>query len=59
MLIHRPTPYPFDPVVTALILRSLVTRVPQAALEMPEPLDGDAVIDLLTTCIRRGFFGRA
>jgi AcrR family transcriptional regulator len=59
MLIHGPSPYPLDPVVTALILRALVTRLPQAALEMPEPISGDAVIELLMTCIRRGFFGRA
>jgi AcrR family transcriptional regulator len=58
MLIHGPTPYAFDPVVTALILRALVTRVPQAALDMPEPIDGDDVIELLMTFIRRGFFGR-
>src|SRR6195952_860772 len=59
MLIRRPGPYPFDPVVSALILRALVTRVPQAALDMPEPLDDDSVVDLLISCIKRGFFGRA
>jgi hypothetical protein len=59
MLIRRPGPYPFDPVVSALILRALVTRVPQAALDMPEPMGGDEVVELLMTCIRRGFFGRA
>jgi hypothetical protein len=57
MLIRGPSPYPFDPVVSALILRALVTRVPQAALEMPEPIGDDQVIELLMTCIRRGFFG--
>ncbi|MBB5160554.1 TetR/AcrR family transcriptional regulator [Mycobacterium sp. AZCC_0083] len=57
MLIRGPCPYPFDPVVSALILRALVTRVPQAALEMPEPIVDDQVIELLMTCIRRGFFG--
>jgi AcrR family transcriptional regulator len=57
MLISSPGPYPFDPVVSALILRALVTRVPQAALDMPEPIAGEQVIELLTTCIRRGFFG--
>jgi len=59
MLIHGPGPYPFDPVVSALILRALVTRVPQAALDMPEPVVGDDVIELLMACIKRGFFGRA
>src|SRR5271154_2088562 len=59
MLIHGPGPYPFDPVVSALILRALVTRLPQAALDMPQPIVGDDVIELLMTCIRRGFFGRA
>ncbi|MBJ7336536.1 TetR/AcrR family transcriptional regulator [Mycolicibacterium sp.] len=56
MLIRRPGAYPYDPVISSLILRALVTRVPQAALEMTEPLDGDAVIDLLMNCIKRGFF---
>jgi AcrR family transcriptional regulator len=59
MLIRRPGPFPFDPVVSALILRALVTRVPQAALDLPEPIGDDAVIDLLMTCIQRGFFARA
>jgi AcrR family transcriptional regulator len=59
MLIRRPGPYPFDPVVSALILRALVTRVPQAALDLPEPIGDDEVIELLMTCISRGFFGRA
>jgi AcrR family transcriptional regulator len=59
MLIRRSGPYPFDPVVSALILRALVTRVPQAALDLPEPIGDDDVIELLMNCIRRGFFGRA
>jgi AcrR family transcriptional regulator len=59
MLISAPGAYPFDPVVSALILRALVTRVPQAALEMDEPIGHDDVIELLVTCIRRGFYGRA
>ena len=45
--------------VSALILRALVTRVPQAALDLPEPIDDDDLIDVLMTCINRGFFGRA
>jgi len=57
MLIRGPSPYPFDPVVSALILRALVTRVPQAALDLPEPIDDDGVVDLLVTCVKRGFFG--
>ena len=59
MLIRGPDRYPFDPVVSALILRALVTRVPQAALDLPEPIDDDELISLLMTCISRGFFGRA
>jgi hypothetical protein len=59
MLISSPSAYPFDPVVSALILRALVTRVPQAALDLPEPMSGDDVIALLMNCIRRGFYGRA
>jgi AcrR family transcriptional regulator len=59
MLIRRPGPYPFDPLVSALILRALVTRVPQAALDLPEPIDADGVVDLLISCIKRGFFGLA
>jgi AcrR family transcriptional regulator len=59
MLIRKPDRYPFDPVVSALILRALVTRLPQAALDLPEPIDDDDLIDVLMTCINRGFFGRA
>lgn len=58
MLMSSPSAYPFDPVVSALILRALVTRVPQAALETDEPIGHDDVIELLMSCIRRGFFGR-
>ncbi len=58
MLIRRPTAYPYDPVISALILRSLVTRVPEAALDLPEKLSQDDVIELLMTCIKRGFFAR-
>src|ERR1700761_3170539 len=46
MLIRGPDRYPFDPMVSALILRSLVTRVPQAALDLPEPI-GDELVDVL------------
>lgn len=58
MLIRGPGRYPFDPVVSALILRALVTRVPQAALDLPEPIDDDELVNVLMTCINRGFFGR-
>jgi hypothetical protein len=58
MLIRGPAPYPFDPVVSALILRALVTRVPQAALDLPEPIGDEELITLLMSCISRGFFGR-
>jgi hypothetical protein len=33
--------------------------VPQAALDLPEPIDDDGVVDLLISFINRGFFGRA
>lgn len=56
MLIQHPGPYPFDPIVSAVIVRALVTRVPQAALDLPEPISGDKVVDLLLSCLRRGFF---
>jgi AcrR family transcriptional regulator len=57
MLTSRQRPFAFDPIVTALILRALVTRVPQAASEMADPLSTDKVTDLLVLCFRRGFFG--
>jgi AcrR family transcriptional regulator len=59
MLTNRPSAYPYDPVISALIVRSLVTRVPQAALDLPEPIGEDAVVELLATCIGRGFFAKA
>lgn len=59
MLSSSPGAYAFDPVVSALILRALVIRVPQAALEMDDPIGHDEVLELLMTCIRRGFFGRS
>jgi AcrR family transcriptional regulator len=57
MLVHRGGPYPFDPVVSALILRALVTRVPPASLDLPEPITNDQVVHLLVACVKRGFFG--
>jgi len=59
MLIRHRGPYPFDPIVSAVIVRALVTRVPQAALDLPEPIVGDEVVDLMLSCLRRGFFGVA
>jgi AcrR family transcriptional regulator len=59
MLARRSGPYPYDPVVSALILRSLVTRVPQASLDLPEPITSEQVVDLLISCVHRGFFGRS
>ncbi|WP_407685957.1 TetR/AcrR family transcriptional regulator [Mycobacterium sp. HUMS_1102779] len=59
MLIQHPSPYPFDPIVSAVIVRALVTRVPQAAVDLPEPISGDKVVELLLSCLRRGFFGVA
>lgn len=59
MLTRRSGAYPYDPVISALILRALVTRVPEAALDLPEPLSQDDVIELLVTCIKRGFFAQS
>lgn len=59
MLIRRPGAYPYDPVISALILRSLITRLPEAALDLPEPLNRDGVVELLMTCIKRGFFAQS
>jgi AcrR family transcriptional regulator len=55
-LITRKRDYPFDPVVAAIIFRSLVSRIPAAAREMSPPLSDDEIADLLIECIRRGFF---
>jgi len=56
VLAPYPRNYPFDPILSALILRSLLVRLPQAAQEMEEPLTLDESIDLMLTAIRRGFF---
>ncbi|MEE2030877.1 TetR/AcrR family transcriptional regulator [Rhodococcus chondri] len=56
VLAPYPRTYPFDPILSALILRALITRLPQAAQEMEEPLTPDETIDLILTAIRRGFF---
>lgn len=59
MLIHRSESYAYDPVVSALILRALVTRVPQASEDLPEPITSEQLIDLLIACVKRGFFAVA
>lgn len=59
MLSRRTSPYPYDPVAAALILRALVTRVPQASQDLPEQLTDEQIVDLLVTCVKRGFFGIA
>ncbi|BBU21114.1 TetR/AcrR family transcriptional regulator [Mycobacterium xenopi] len=59
MLTRRPGTFAFDPIISALIVRALVTRVPQAAADLPDPISRGAVVELLLTCIRRGFFGLA
>ncbi|RHW28550.1 TetR/AcrR family transcriptional regulator [Nocardioides immobilis] len=51
--------YPFDPVSGALILRGLITRLPEALREMAPDASDDQIIDLMATCIRRGFFSHA
>jgi AcrR family transcriptional regulator len=56
MLIRGPQAFPYDPMVAALILRSLVTRVPEAAADLPTPMSPDEVVDLLMQCVNRGFF---
>lgn len=49
-------PYPFDPVISALIVRALSTSVLKKADEILEPTTRDALVDLAACCIRRGFF---
>lgn len=48
--------YPFDPVAAALILRALITRLPEALREMAPDATDDQIIELLVACIKRGFF---
>lgn len=55
-LTTRARDYPFDPVVAAIIFRSVVSRIPSAAQELSPPLSEDETTDLLLACIRRGFF---
>lgn len=59
VIASRTRDYPFDPVMAALIFRAVIARVPQATQELPTPLSHDDVLDLLMTCIKRGFFTRA
>ncbi|WP_395108036.1 TetR/AcrR family transcriptional regulator [Actinomadura sp. SCN-SB] len=47
--------YPFDPATAAVIFRALISRVPGALKELPEPLDDEQVLDFLVMAIRRGF----
>ncbi|AZG45564.1 Putative mycofactocin biosynthesis transcriptional regulator MftR [Gordonia insulae] len=55
-LVTRKRDYHFDPVIAAIIFRSLVTRVPQAAQELSPPLSEDEIADLVIDCVGRGFF---
>ncbi|MDV7352779.1 TetR/AcrR family transcriptional regulator [Rhodococcus oxybenzonivorans] len=50
--------YPFDPVLSAIILRAIIVRIPSAAQEIEEPLTLDEAVDLMITAIQRGFFAR-
>ncbi|MGN5236860.1 TetR/AcrR family transcriptional regulator [Rhodococcus sp. SJ-3] len=56
VLSPHPRNYPFDPILSALILRAIVVRLPEAAREMEPPLTLDESIDLTLTAIQRGFF---
>ncbi|CAN5150647.1 hypothetical protein BH09ACT12_BH09ACT12_05600 [soil metagenome] len=51
--------YPFDPVAGALIFRAVLTRLPGALREMSPGVSEDVVVELLTACIKRGFFSHA
>src|SRR5690606_16376556 len=51
--------YPFDPAIGAVIFRALISRVPGALKEIPEPLDDEQVLDFLMLAIRRGFLVHA
>ncbi|WP_024795271.1 TetR/AcrR family transcriptional regulator [Tomitella biformata] len=55
-LIDRKRDYPLDPVLAAVLFRALVSRVPAAAQELPEPMSEEQFVDLIILCIRRGFF---
>lgn len=49
-------PYPFDPTAAALILRAVLTRLPEALRELSPEATDDQIVELLIVCLRRGFF---
>ncbi|MCV7393878.1 TetR/AcrR family transcriptional regulator [Mycobacterium paraseoulense] len=59
MLARAPQHYPFDPVVSALILRASSTSVLNKAKEILHPISGEELVRLSASCVRRGFFGEA
>ncbi|OBH01479.1 TetR family transcriptional regulator [Mycobacterium sp. E342] len=59
MLARAPQHYPFDPVVSALILRASSTSVLNKAKEILHPVSGEELVRLTTSCVRRGFFGES
>ena len=48
--------YPFDPLAGAVILRSLLTRIPEALRELSSEMTDEAIVELLVACVQRGFF---
>ena len=47
--------YPFDPVLGALLFRSVTGRLPQLAQDLPDPLSDSQTLDLIVACLKRGF----
>lgn len=57
MLVETPSRYPFDPIMSALIVRALVTSIPQMSFNRAGPPTSDWIVELFVVCIQRGFFG--
>ncbi|MFC6467782.1 TetR/AcrR family transcriptional regulator [Gordonia humi] len=57
-LVARDLKYPIDPVISAVVLRCLVSRLPETARELDPPLSESEIIDLLAETIERGFFNK-
>lgn len=56
VLAPYPREYPFDPVLSAIIMRGAIVRIPTAAQEMEAPVARDQSIEVVQSAIRRGFF---
>jgi len=56
VLAPYPREFPFDPVLSAIIMRGIIVRIPTAAQEMEDPVARDQSIEVVRSAIRRGFF---